>query len=155
MKVIFLDIDGVLNYVCAEAREPGGCIGIADEPLAVLADLVQRTNAEIVLISSWKTRWEMGEQCHRMGQYLNERLASVGLSIIDKTIDNHDDRGHGIAKWLDAHPEVESWLVLDDDIFPDYDEEFIRPCLMQTNFYTGGLRKEMLPICLEILNGGM
>ena len=154
MKVIFLDIDGVLNYVCANAREPGGCIGIADEPLAVLAKIVRQTNAEIVLVSSWKTRWSKDGECGRLGRYLNERLASMGLSILDKTNDNHDNRGYGISRWLDSHPEVKTWLVLDDDFFPDYDTENIRPCLVQTNFYTGRLREEMIPVCLEILNKG-
>lgn len=31
MKIIFLDIDGVLNYRGCKAHSASGCLGIADE----------------------------------------------------------------------------------------------------------------------------
>lgn len=33
MKVIFLDVDGVLNFTGTEARAPGGCLGLASAPV--------------------------------------------------------------------------------------------------------------------------
>lgn len=152
MKVIFLDIDGVLNYVYCTAKAPNGCIGIATEPLEVLSDLIRASDAQIVLISTWKKAWEkVSSDCSSMGEYLNMRLAQQGLTVLDKTRDHILDRGYGIQVWLEEHPDVTQWLVLDDDIFEDYEEEGILSHLVTTNFYTGGLRKEHLPLCMEIL----
>ena len=53
MKVIFLDIDGVLNTPSSESR-CGEYIGIDDEKVKKLKKIVEKTKAEIVLISTWK-----------------------------------------------------------------------------------------------------
>ena len=57
MRVIFLDVDGVLNYAYTKEFAPGGCIGVAQEPLEALAELVKRTEATVVLTSTWKRGW--------------------------------------------------------------------------------------------------
>ena len=57
MKIIFLDIDGVLN--CQKSQSKcGGLIGIDDKKVKVLRKIVESTNAKIVLCSSWKSGWE-------------------------------------------------------------------------------------------------
>ena len=156
MKIIFLDIDGVLNYVYTKAFAPSGCIGVAKEPLDVLKELVEQTDARIVLTSTWKRGWSRDpELCSRDGEYLNKKLGRVGIRIFDKTTDHMFDRGKGISTWLSRHPEVDGWVVLDDDMFEDYASENILPHLVTTNFYTGGLRPEMISVCIEILNGGV
>jgi hypothetical protein len=55
-KIIFLDVDGVMNSreTLARVRPGGGIIGI-DAYLALIVDrIVQATGAEIVLSSSWR-----------------------------------------------------------------------------------------------------
>lgn len=49
VKVIFLDIDGVLNTNSDR--------NISDEKLIFLSELVSKTGAEIVLSSSWRNWW--------------------------------------------------------------------------------------------------
>lgn len=49
MKIIFLDIDGVLNTNSDR--------NISDEKLIFLSELVSKTGAEIVLSSSWRNWW--------------------------------------------------------------------------------------------------
>ena len=49
MKIIFLDIDGVLNTNSDR--------NISDEKLIFLSELVPKTGAEIVLSSSWRNWW--------------------------------------------------------------------------------------------------
>jgi histidinol phosphatase-like enzyme len=53
MKVIFLDIDGVLN--CDKTPNPRNLPYIVDKKLlARLCELLQRTKAKVVLTSSWR-----------------------------------------------------------------------------------------------------
>ena len=52
MKVIFLDVDGVLNDDYTADRSPAGFIGIDDGMVANLERIVRKTGAKIVLSSS-------------------------------------------------------------------------------------------------------
>ncbi len=144
-NVIFLDVDGVLN--CYDTKERIGCfIGIDDEKVAVLAEIVRITKADIVLSSSWKKTWfkEKKEGQDSLGNYLDAKLERAGLKIVDKTDDNGVNRGFGIRRWLDYH-EHGRWIVIDDEVFPDFEECSITPRLVKTDFYggrlKGGLRK--------------
>ena len=55
-KVIFLDIDGVLNPKWWERKKPADRFGCAFVPktISCLAKIVKETKAEIVISSSWK-----------------------------------------------------------------------------------------------------
>lgn len=155
MKVIFLDVDGVLNYVYCNAREPCGCIGISDAAVKNLARIVESTGAVIVLTSTWKKHWQRGlrstDQLHPSGKYLQNKLLKQKLFILDKTMDDMDNRGEGIQNWLSKHPEVTHWIVLDDDIFPDYKEQSILPHLVKTDFYAGGLTESLVHQAIRML----
>lgn len=156
MKVIFLDIDGVLNFHGSEARAPGGYVGIAEKCVKNLKQIIVETGAYLVLCSTWKDEWDKDEEnCTPMGVYLNKKLKRHGLHIIDKTIDNTYNRGEGIHEWLSRHDNTESWIVLDDDIFPDYNKYNIMPHLVKTNFYVAGLEDQHIQKAIELLNGGM
>ena len=52
VRIIFLDIDGVLNYGGCPDRAPSHCMGIANEKLLLLKQIVDATNAKIVLVST-------------------------------------------------------------------------------------------------------
>lgn len=152
MRVIFLDVDGVLNYVYCEARSPKGLLGVEKGPLSVLHEIVSRTGAKIVLTSTWKREWSRDPENRGVdGEYLDQEIRKAGMEIFDKTMDNMSDRGMGIETWLRRHPEVTNWIVLDDDIFDDYECRGIMPHLVQTNFYDGGLKHEMIPLCEHLL----
>ena len=56
MKVVFLDIDGVLNEEKSRSR-CCGYKGIDDKKVENLAKIIKTTNAAIVLISTWKDDW--------------------------------------------------------------------------------------------------
>ena len=57
MKIIFLDIDGVLNYRGCKSKSPSGCYGIEQDKVKLLKNIVEQTNAKLVLTSTWKTDW--------------------------------------------------------------------------------------------------
>lgn len=152
MKVIFLDIDGVLNSIDSEDRFKWH-IGIDCSGVKLLREIVDTTGAEIVLISTWKRWWhKTKEHQDDLANYLDRRLAEEGLFIMDKTEDNMTSRGEGIFNWLAKHPEVESWVILDDEIFEDYEEYGCMPHLVKTSFYDGGLKEKHVKMAINLLN---
>lgn len=157
MKIIFLDVDGVLNFESTEARSPTGVFGVASQPLVHLRSIVKATGAFIVLSSTWRREWDREEEgCGVDAKYLVRRLKREGLHIMDKTVGNGRGctRGAEIREWLDRHKGVESWVVIDDEVFDDYKENGILPHLVQTNFYTDGLNERLAGEAIKILNGG-
>ena len=154
MKVIFLDVDGVLNFNTTEAIAPNGCMGIADSCVKKLKHIVDETHAFIVLVSSWKQEWNMDfERCLPNGKYLVKKLDRRGLHIMDKTDDHIDDRGKGIYEWLKRHPNVTDWVVLDDEVFDDYKDYIPQDNRVITN-YILGLTDSDAEQAIEILNKG-
>ena len=132
-RVIFLDVDGVLNGRDTLNKSPNGFTGIADDHLKVLKKISEDFDADIVLSSDWKDCFK-DEDCNidsadEDGKYLVRRLAEFGLKIVAKTDDKSvgDDqstgRGYGIRKYLKAHPEVENYIILDDIKFNDFTDE--------------------------------
>lgn len=123
MKVIFLDIDGVLNHedwfekVYEQLNDLGGkdnfdelsyfALEIDPEKVKLIQEIINKTGAEIVLSSSW-----------RHMRNVNEILSRHNLSFIAKTPDfieaECNDRGDEIQHWLDNNT-VESFVILDDD----------------------------------------
>lgn len=160
MKIIFLDVDGVLN--CLNTEERVGCfIGIDDLKVFHLRDIVNATNAQIVLCSSWKLGWEkeLKSQQDREANYLDKMLAAQGLHILDKTFEPNGSsrRGEGIKLWMSPFKEgdIESFVILDDEVF-DYAQEGLLPHLVQSSFYAeqGGLTAELAALAIKILNEG-
>ena len=114
MKVIFLDVDGVLNSRATRAKSPSGFVGIGDVFVRQLSELVAETGAKIVLSSDWKDGWE---QKHRTGKYLEDKLAKYGLSVFARTYDSdYRKRGQGICDYLEGK-NIEGYVILDDRNF--------------------------------------
>lgn len=150
MRVIFLDIDGVLNCRSTEAR-CGGLIGVDDKKVKLLANIVEKTNAKIVLVSSWKTGWSSDfDDCSKSAQYLVKKLNCAGLHIFAATKDASFNRGEGIQNYL-AQFQAESWIVLDDEIFDDYEQCDILSHLVKTSFYGDGLTEELAEKAINLL----
>ena len=128
MKLIFMDVDGVLNNSETAARAPSGNTGIEDKLVQKLAHIVGETDAKIILTSDWKIEWEEFEFCcSEDAKYLNRKLKKQGIKITSKTYDEHvydtyfEDRGKGIHKFLDKVQNLETYVVIDDHIFTDFE----------------------------------
>lgn len=105
MKVLFLDIDGVVNCKNTTQRHKG-LIGI-DPYLALLVGRIHLgvENLKIVLSSSWRNFPDGKKEVER-----------CVLPIFDVTpISDGILRGEEIKEWLSKHPEVEKYAILDDD----------------------------------------
>lgn len=154
MNIIFLDIDGVLNEAFSQSRAPHGCIGVDNDKVQRLKKIIDTTGAKIVLCSTWRMGWSCNpELCDEDAAYLNKELAREHLIIHAKTEDGISDRGHAIINWLTKCAEQPEWIVLDDEVFMDYEECGIMPHLVKTSFAFGGLQDEHVEKAIALLMG--
>lgn len=146
-------MDGVLNGGITESYAPSGCVGVEFCKVTLLKHIVGATGADIVLSSSWKQEFPDGGFATEDGMYLIEQLAEQFVEIEDITIPGKASayRGGEIKGWLSRHPEVSSWVVLDDEVFCDFDSCGITPHLVQTNGCEG-ITLEDARQAIEILN---
>lgn len=128
LKILFLDIDGVLNsqnYITRtmderekmRIDEMGNdsywAMLIDPDAVAVLNTIIKATGAKVVLSSSWRNSHSLTE----MRAFL--KLRGFEGELIDKTPKRAPMapylRGNEIQAWLDKHPEVKQFVILDDD----------------------------------------
>ena len=144
-KILFLDIDGVLNterhheYCYKNGLDNSDEYGYLFDPIAVknLAKIVNETGSDIVISSSWKysglsTLLDMWSDRALPGR------------VIDITPDTESDefllhadlenmeflscRGYEIKEWLSAHGKnVFQYAILDDEqeMLPDQQSHFV------------------------------
>ena len=128
-KIIFLDIDGVLNSSDTMERAPEGNTGVDGRLLNELHFLVSQTNAEIVLSSDWRYGYDRENGDHGPDmRYLIERLSGYKCYISDVTVAvteriKHppENRGEEIRYWLKKNRirRSDRWIVLDDHYITD------------------------------------
>lgn len=123
MKVLFLDVDGVMNSqkTLQRSQRSGSILGI-DPLMAFMVGKIQlNTGCEIVLSSSWRHSPDgLKEVESRFKLYGVTPMANSGV------------RGHEVQAWLADHPGVERYAILDDD--SDFDADMP---LFKTSFATG------------------
>ena len=155
MKIVFLDIDGVLNCEGSRSR-CAGYRGIDDKKAENLAKIVKATGAEIVLISTWKEDWRKTDKARQgmMANYLDKKLKQQGVTALDKTRDyigeRYLSRGEGILDYL-MNSNVGNYVILDDFQF-DYDSCGLTGNYVKTDNYNGGLTEELAEKAIGILN---
>ena len=95
MKYIFLDIDGVLNN--------GTGPFLHEDKVKLLSEIIEETNAKIILVSSWKDGWYNDKSlCTARAKIIDSVFEKFGIFIYDKTEDNNSwQRGKGINEWVD------------------------------------------------------
>lgn len=162
MDIVFLDIDGVLNNYnlthndSTHNKSPQGFIGVEDKYLHRLNTIIVCTGAEIVLVSDWKDCWDKDvEHCNPDGEYLNRRFKEHEIKITDKTDDKSrgndwsSGRGYGIKKYLEENEGIEQYVILDDVLFSDYDEELRKHLVLTDN----GITDDDVEVAVNILMG--
>ena len=122
MKVIFLDIDGVLNT--NSDRE------ISNDKLKLLSELVSKTGADIVLSSSWRNWWN-NPKTNIPGSFITKwkkQFLDNNLSIT-LTTELECPKNISIEKFIIQH-DIKCFVVLDDQNVFDKN-------LVQTNVSIG------------------
>lgn len=108
MKIIFLDIDGVLiPYGQRDNR-------VLDEKCVWrLKEIIAATGADVVLSSSWRIG--------TVREVITKMLGEWMVEILDVTPTEGRYRGHQIQLWLQQNKYRDQYLILDDEVgsFPD------------------------------------
>lgn len=144
MKVIFLDVDGVLITRDSCRR---GFATVEPTCVAALNTLIAQTSADIVVSSCWR----IGREVIELRDLLLQNWGVKG-KIIDRTPHMGDvTRGCEIQTWLTKRKEhrddVESFVIIDDDA----DMDHLIPHLVRTEFVRGFTQRH-IPKAVEILN---
>lgn len=145
MKVIFLDFDGVINNW--EHFE-----GVDFNNVKYLIEIINATGAKVVATSSKKHTFQIDSSINIMDtiyyrQYVKV-LNNYGIEIFDVTPYACESRELEIIKYLEMHPEIEEFLILDDD--------YVIKSLLEHQVFLdlyNGITSLHLKPSIDILNG--
>lgn len=175
MKVIFLDIDGVLNNADTYKRSDLSISCIDDFRVEYLKRIVDETGAKIVLTSANKVHFKKYN-----GKVVPSRESSIyapdfikiltkhGLTLYDVIPTIRDSLGKEVLRqeeikmWLSLNDDIESFIILDDSTTELMD--FVVPnFIILNNIPIGemlydmrnsiGLGEEHVELAINILNG--
>jgi hypothetical protein len=114
MKILFLDIDGVLNREGTKERVQtifGPFVGVDKELVERLKEwLDKRPDVSLVLSSSWRAD-------ERFNGAFTQHLRDSGINWIGETPRTANGRGGDIAAYIQAQPQqpqVSHWGIIDD-----------------------------------------
>lgn len=145
LKIVFLDIDGVLNCKTDFNKRVscGKCLGM--DKVDRLRTLLKLTGAKVVLSSTWR-RYE--DHCKYLRRHGVNFIDSTPLSVKESWGGNYVRRGMEIDVWLKQHPEVHRYVILDDDSdMLKHQAKFF----VQTSWETG-LQDDHIEVAAKILN---
>ena len=155
MKVIFLDIDGVLNNRRTRTKTPDGFTGISDSLCKRLRKIIESVfeetgkKPEVVLTSSWKyLKTTEADYIYMLSKL--KKAKAIPIGITKEREGNSIKRGQGIIDYLSENHGVRQYVILDDYIFDMQDE------LMQHLVLTDeadGLTDSDVKMAIDILKG--
>eukprot|EP00397_Hematodinium_sp_SG-2012_P028081 GEMP01029545.1.p1 GENE.GEMP01029545.1~~GEMP01029545.1.p1 ORF type:complete len:242 (+),score=40.46 GEMP01029545.1:70-726(+) len=105
MSIVFLDVDGVLNSTYGFNRS------INRDKSELVAQLLDRSGASIVVSSSWRSPPHRRRTLLRV---LEEHGISMCKCVGQTPEIDFMNRSNEISMWLDEHPSVTRYCVLDD-----------------------------------------
>lgn len=156
VKILFLDIDGVVNSETFYTKRANGEYGDKPYPLsefdpeavAQVSRIINETGANLVISSSWRHTDGLRSIFKNVG--LRGRALDFEITPYLGTI-----RGLEIKKYIDEYPnkhngdEIETYCIVDDDIDMLYEQ---KDNFVKTDAYYGGLTKEKADEVIRILN---
>ncbi|WP_372371127.1 HAD domain-containing protein [Candidatus Uabimicrobium sp. HlEnr_7] len=146
-KILFLDIDGVLNFEsmqpimdCFSAPNAGfhGIHMIDPQKVEILNLIVSRSECEVVVCSTWRQKFNLVE--------LNEMLTNRGFNGIVRDTTTlpfqkegiWSKKGDEVGVWLKSNFDISAFVIIDDD------DEFslFRNFHVKTDFRVGLTNKD-------------
>ena len=153
MKAIFLDFDGVITTYNSKWK-------IDMNKIKIINDICDKTNAKIIVTSSWRIGYR-GDVLAFNG-YLTQYI--IEHNYLDQFKDTFDKfignivgmtdsvgtcRGNEIKFYMNEHPEVENYVILDDD--SDMCDDQL--CNFVQTDACEGITERDAKLCVDILNG--
>jgi len=164
MKVIFLDIDGVLNNIndnitSGEILDISTLFSESDIDIIFikrLNQIINKTNAKVVISSSWRksNRTKLGLSIDELkAVFKNKEFKG---EIIDFTPHLYrtkngicQDRIDEIQYWLDHNLNVKNFVILDDSFVKRFKDKFPNNFVYQVN--GEGLQEDQVEKAIKIL----
>ena len=168
MRVIFLDVDGVMLPIGSKDKN------IPEDKIILLKELINETNSKVVLSSTWrlnanrkyyededyinlvKSLKEYGIEIYdhtpakQIKTIKNKLITKSGMTIVNYVTDPYSTRGAEISEWLENN-ETSSFVILDDQDF--YYELFsLTDNFIKIKDPYKGLQKEDIENAKNILN---
>lgn len=111
MKILFLDIDGVLNRVGSHPK------GLDSDKVEQLRWIAAGTGCQVVLSSTWRKSDHQRERVRIMLESINVGFAGATpvLDRLDRGLWRAKPRHEEIQEWLNQNPGVSRFVILDDD----------------------------------------
>lgn len=158
-KILFLDIDGVLNnadffdrQVLSDGQHlvnvTGGHDMIDPENVAFLNQFLEESDAFVVISSTWRRHFKRVEILDALtkGGFKHPKRV-IGMTPVKFS---HMERAGEIALWLDENgDDVDGFAVVDDNPL-DFHESFVTHRLVLTEFVRG-MREEHVGLLYEKL----
>lgn len=129
MKVIFVDVDGVLNsddFIDSVK----GKQDIDIKTVLLLKRAIEETGAKIVMDTSFRYTQSFLK--------VQEMLLQNGI-MFDKTPFIDNERGKEIKQYLSEHRKIEDYILLDDVVFSDFDNELLSHLIKMDDTNTRGI----------------
>ena len=107
MKVVFLDFNGVLDtYENMDVVDP--------DNLNRLKKIIDETGSKVVLTTSNKNNYYRSGEIRGILKYIIDSLLEAGIDVIGMVpmLDSREDEIHA---YLNEHPEVDNFVILEDD----------------------------------------
>jgi hypothetical protein len=116
--------------------------GVRTHKVRLLAKIVRKTGAKVVISSSWRGGWyKPYEEKTGRQKELHDKLHKFNIEVISITgriekDGNYSHRESEIRRWLEVFGPVESFVVLDDESFDL--QGFVGKELVQTSMVADG-----------------
>ena len=156
MKIIFLDIDGVLvtrnsikyQYLNFPDEDE---IRFSKKAVKNLNKLIRLTKARIVISSTWRL-FHSFEKLQNIFEEQEIKGKIISTTSVEKaTIEEDIPRGQKITDWLEQNSEVEQYVIIDDDVQADCIQFHPYNCV-ETSYKRGFAPEERFNEALAILN---
>lgn len=115
MKVLFFDIDGVLND--HKFNKVSMSNTLLDHCVEEFNRVIHTTGCKLVVSSAWRYMISGGAVALNGFGYMlrthgvTEKAEIIGKTASDEEIENRNDQ---ITVWVADHPEIEKWVAVDD-----------------------------------------
>jgi hypothetical protein len=145
MRILFLDFDGVLNnqgsFIYETRRrdewEDPTATGPVNESLCpiccsnLIYILEHVTDVKIVISSTWRELFSLDWLKEKLQSYHID--SSLVIDVTPQTVSGH--RNREVHMWLDSHPEVTEYVIVDDNLYDGLDLN--KGNFVQTHWHEG------------------
>jgi len=167
MKVIFLDVDGVLNTEeCDDAPKEGEegseaflyhektPIPLLKRSLDNLQYVLRQTDAKIVISSSWRLFPERLELLTKILDSISPSDESAVIGLTPDLSNSWSGRGEEVREWLDQNENCSRFVVVDDEHLASFERSLFsedvysdRGLLVYTKLRGGNISDQGLTKC--------